>query len=172
MSRISRYRGTLENKPCVYILRDPRDGSVFYIGSTSKPRSRFNQHCSAAHLSGRHESPVTQRLIDLNQSGLRPIMEQIEFCDPDDLALYEESLGFFLKGNGASLINLNFGFTPVALGRKYSKAFCEMRRKIQKQRMKNKRVRIAALTNLKRPSLESRKKISQTMKIIWSERNR
>lgn len=66
----------------VYGLRDPRDGSVFYVGATGGSlRGRLSRHRSTARFYG----PVTalwRRVMGVVDSGRRPEIFPIEFV-PD-----------------------------------------------------------------------------------------
>lgn len=62
----------------IYLLRDPRDERVRYVGKTNNPKKRKVTHFSQSMLA--HGAAKTRWVLELRSLGLRPIFEIIETC--------------------------------------------------------------------------------------------
>lgn len=68
----------------IYALRDPRDGSVRYVGQTLAPLwSRLSDHIQAAKRGKPKHSPKAAWIRDLRALGLKPAIVLLEECDGD-----------------------------------------------------------------------------------------
>lgn len=104
--------------PCgyLYILRDPRDGAVRYVGMTMCYQTRRAQHCSPdARIQGGEAYREWRQA--LRSDGLEPIMECVEavmIYEPSEyrtvrqrMIREEGRLARRLEREGAQLVNSN-----------------------------------------------------------------
>src|ERR1700733_2427098 len=106
----SRREGKMETS--IYVLRDPRNGGVKYVGKTINVLLR-----KKAHNSGRGKWRVGGWIGCLKKLGLRPVMEVIEVINGDGWALRERYWINHYQGQGCDLCNLSNGREGV-VGRK------------------------------------------------------
>jgi hypothetical protein len=91
----------------IYILRDPRDGEVRYVGKTvHKLSDRLRGHVCDAK---RQKSRVSNWIKVLSRVGLRPIVEQIEEAAGDWAVRESYWIAFYRKLVGDKLTNLTDG---------------------------------------------------------------
>lgn len=67
-------------KVCIYVLKDPQDGSVRYVGKSNETRvsKRLNEHCQAKRLKvNRYKENWIKSLLLVD---LKPVLEIIETC--------------------------------------------------------------------------------------------
>lgn len=105
-----RLRGHLPHKPAViYLLIDPRDDSVRYVGVTTKNlKQRYNEHASAARRGERSYAYAWFRQVLAD--GLRPEIKPIEDIAPGgDWISAERRWIKFYRDAGARLANLTDG---------------------------------------------------------------
>ncbi len=69
-----------------YLRRDAIDGSVFYVGRTTDPARRFNQH-----RNDHTASPKRDVLLSLKESGSVPILDVVFETEDADEAIREEN---------------------------------------------------------------------------------
>ena len=67
----------------VYGLRDPRDGSIRYVGRTRYPKQRLNSHCGASEYFIKRRSAKSKWVRRLRRRGLKPEMVILERCVKD-----------------------------------------------------------------------------------------
>lgn len=67
------------NKICIHTLKDPRDGSIRYVGKTNKPRKRFIGHLADARVK-RYNNHNCKWISSLLKENLEPIMEMHQRC--------------------------------------------------------------------------------------------
>lgn len=70
----------------VYVLIDPTDHLVYYVGQTRNPRVRFVQHLTTRH----HKGTKAEWLRRLEQQGQRPQMQILELVKGEEAALAKE----------------------------------------------------------------------------------
>lgn len=76
----------------IYVLEDPRNGQVRYVGRTKAPRERYYAHC----ISG--STGMTAWAQELRAHGLRPSLHVIEAVERQDLLAREYYwIRFFAK---------------------------------------------------------------------------
>jgi hypothetical protein len=90
-----------------YQLVDPRDNLPFYVGQTISPDERRK-----TYLNGRphyHSTALTQRLRELEQAGLQPIMQEIDRleCTQEEADEREAYWIKHLSSQGIVLLNRN-----------------------------------------------------------------
>jgi hypothetical protein len=69
----------------IYVLKDPTDMSVRYVGCTSADlRQRLSVHISPAALDQRIQNPRVAWLRSLLRKGLKPIIEAVETVPPNE----------------------------------------------------------------------------------------
>lgn len=96
---------TCSDKPhWVYVLRDPRDNRVKYIGCSTKPAKRFKDHLSFARMMHFSDCKTFVWLNELMHAGLKPVLQIVSDAMPLDVAYQFESdlITAFLK-NGIEL---------------------------------------------------------------------
>lgn len=89
----------------IYVLIDPRDGLVKYVGKASHPRARLADHISNAH---RHRHRCARWIQHLKADGLVPRMVVIE-SNPRDWRAAEKQWIAFWRNLGRPLTNLAEG---------------------------------------------------------------
>lgn len=67
-------------KGYIYVLKDPRDQSIRYVGQTINYEKRLEEHVRDYRRAYRGGKP--EWMLELRQAGLRPVMEVIEECEP------------------------------------------------------------------------------------------
>lgn len=96
----------------IYILRDPRDGSVRYVGKTKRSlKQRLKGHINDARLCHRYRS-VSYRdrwIAKLLRNGLAPTIESIEIVHGRDWAAAEMRWIAHFRSLGAKLTNSTDG---------------------------------------------------------------
>jgi hypothetical protein len=65
----------------IYILIDPRDLCVRYVGKTNNPKERMRAHISP-HVYMRHNNLKCIWTKELKGMGLKPIMQILTTCKP------------------------------------------------------------------------------------------
>jgi predicted GIY-YIG superfamily endonuclease len=70
----------------IYVLRDPRNNTVRYVGKTKHPKQRANGHKYAGFPSWR--GGLWQR--EMKKDGVKPILQVIEECSEADGAAREK----------------------------------------------------------------------------------
>lgn len=75
----------------LYVLIDPRNLSVFYVGQTINPDSRYTQH-----LSDRNNQKKFEIIRALRELGLLPVMEVIDVLPANQINAAERSWIFYL----------------------------------------------------------------------------
>lgn len=115
----------------IYILRDPRDNEVRYVGKTVRGLgARLRAHICRTNLTPKRHS--SRWIAGLVQGGLLPLIEQIETVPAD--ADWQERERFWIaeyRQQGARLTNLADGGEGVAGVR-----FTEERKRQQSERFK------------------------------------
>lgn len=98
----------------VYLLRDPRDNAIRYVGKTTRPlEKRLSAHICRTNLTPkRHSSRWISGLVSI---GLKPIIEAIETLE--DGSDWQERERFWIshyRDQGAKLTNITDGGEGVA----------------------------------------------------------
>lgn len=92
----------------IYILKDPRDGAVRYVGKTTRPLYvRFWQHTGRASLR-RTDTWCARWIRSLLDVGLAPVMEFVEDAAADWAAREAYWIAYY-RAAGADLTNLTNG---------------------------------------------------------------
>lgn len=71
----------------IYVLRDPRDRSIKYVGQTRYPATRLSQHVSgaiASHSISKNKKNIW--ILELLELGKRPIIEFVTTSESADEA--------------------------------------------------------------------------------------
>lgn len=90
----------------IYVLRDPRDSSIRYVGKTINPDKRLKGHIWESSKTNTHKANWIKSLLSI---GLKPTIKVIEECSDNEweekekyyIALYKEQYGKLLT-NGTS----------------------------------------------------------------------
>lgn len=99
----------------IYILKDPRDNQVRYVGKTNNPNTRLSNHISNAKKI-KHNRHVCNWIKELLALELKPIFEVIESCDNTDWVLREPYWILHYKSKGCKLTNHSTGGESGAAG--------------------------------------------------------
>ncbi len=75
-------------KNFIYILRDPGNNEVVYVGKTKDPKKRHKDHCRKCR--GKFRSLLDKWKNDIIDDGKIPIMEIIKECHLDDVDYWEK----------------------------------------------------------------------------------
>lgn len=93
----------------IYVLRDPRDGAVRYVGRTKNPKKRLEHHLYKKS-DGSFVHARREWIQEVRSAGLRPVMEIVETLRaPVDDALISERERrwiFHFNQQGAALTNV------------------------------------------------------------------
>jgi predicted GIY-YIG superfamily endonuclease len=71
-------------KYCIYVLINPINGVVFYVGKTNNPKARLSGHCSGSDNKKKAEF--------IKSIGVKPKMKVIKWFRSETRALMAESL--------------------------------------------------------------------------------
>lgn len=94
---------------CIYALRDPRDGSVRYIGKAEDPAKRFRQHLQAGQLM-RYQSRKNSWLKSLLTQGFEPELDILDRVPADRANAAEcQWIDFYRDFEGDRLTNGTLG---------------------------------------------------------------
>jgi len=100
-SRKARARSSRAFGPCVYVLRDPRDNSIRYVGLSTNPAVRF-----ARHLERVTDQHCGRWIASVLASGHIPVMEIVARLDTLERAqVMEMELIAKLRSAGMQLCN-------------------------------------------------------------------
>lgn len=191
-------------KTYIYILVDPENQQVRYVGKTKSPSRRYNQHTSECSKIRNHKN---NWLLSLKNKGLKPEMVLIDECENNDWIFLEKWYIQLFKMWSFKLTNLTeggegvYGYKPsretiekiarktrgvkrsdefrakisaAVRGRKYSDDVKKKASIIAKKRGISPENRLKMNEAKKKSSWkhseESRKRISEKMKIIANER--
>lgn len=87
----------------IYVLIDPRDLEIRYVGKTNNPKERMRAHISP-HVYMRHNNRKCIWTEELKSLGLRPIMQVLLQCSEEDSVLWEYKFYTLFK-TGCDLLN-------------------------------------------------------------------
>lgn len=93
-------------KTFIYILIDPRDNQVKYVGKTNNVKRRYSQHISLASKNKTYKTNWLSSLIIMN---LKPEMVVIDECEDDSWIELEQWYIELFKSWGFKLTNLTKG---------------------------------------------------------------
>lgn len=154
----------------IYLLRDPRDGRVRYVGATSnRLAKRLQLHVI---LSAKTTTRCAAWIRELTAARMAPSIEEILVAD--DWQTAERAAIAGLRAAGADLLNMADGGMGVS-GCRPSDATREKRSATLKARYANDPAQMAARQELMRNagrSQASRKAASARMTAIWSNPER
>jgi len=94
-------------KTFIYILIDPRDNQVRYVGKTKSKNRRYYQHMNEASKGTRTHK--NNWLLSLKNKGLKPEMVIIDECEDDSWIFLEKWYLEVFKAWGYNLTNLTQG---------------------------------------------------------------
>lgn len=108
----------------IYLLIDPRNNAVRYVGITERPTLRLKQHIARRFIDNCHKNVWINSLI---LEGVTPKMELISGKLSQQEAMFGEIILIKnLRKNGVDLTNTTFGGDLVMKGRKHSVATKEL----------------------------------------------
>ena len=90
----------------IYVLKDPRDGLIRYVGKTNNPRRRLDRHIAENGNALRHPW-----LKELRELGIEPIFEIVETVVGDQWQDREKHWIMHYRDAGCDLLNANAGGT-------------------------------------------------------------
>lgn len=108
-------------KTYIYILIDPENQQVRYIGKTKNISRRYSQHISECSKIRSHKN---NWILSLKNKGLKPEMVVIDECDNNDWTFLEQWYIQLFKTWNCNLTNLTLGGEGVC-GHKPSKESIE-----------------------------------------------
>lgn len=86
---------------CIYVLVDPRDGTVRYVGRTNRPQARYQVHCA------RGSGKVRAWVNELREQDCLPVMQIVEIVRREDEGVREYAwIRFF--STRAALLNTGY----------------------------------------------------------------
>lgn len=97
----------------VYVLVDPRDHEVRYVGTTNRPRRRLNDHRTHPSSQG-----VLGWVQDLREEDLKPLMEVLQRIPADDRREREQLWIARFYRWGADLLNADAETTTKVVARR------------------------------------------------------
>ncbi len=86
----------------IYILIDPRNNQVRYVGKSNNPRERFKNHLNKSHNPKSYKTNWINKLRELN---LKPIMQIIDTVPIEDWIFWEMYWISQFKTWGFNLVN-------------------------------------------------------------------
>ena len=89
----------------IYILVDPRDSALRYVGRTYFPKLRLEGHIADARQEQTANSRKKEWINDLVSQGINPLLVVIEEADQSISPLREAYWVNLLIENGADLLN-------------------------------------------------------------------
>lgn len=95
----------------VYVLCDPRDGSIRYVGQTKDMRVRYTRH-----IANKSASPVSDWIRDLIHEGKRPEMMRIARVRDKLASRYEERMIRAFLREGEPLLNVQHAPGRASIG--------------------------------------------------------
>lgn len=151
----------------IYLLRDPRDGEVRYIGRTLDPRARLVAHISSARNGCRYHS--ARWIAQLLRGGFEPSMELLlELPEDESWQEHERRLIAEYRARGARLTNITEGGDGVLFLDE-----ADLLRRVERQRaaydrpgMREQASRVARDIN-SRPAVKAAK--SAGSKAMWED---
>lgn len=90
---------------CVYLLADPRDGAVKYVGASTNPEQRYAQH-----KSDRCHEKMRAWFTELEEIGMKPEMSIVACADIESLDAIEE-MWMKMMDKRYNLLNRNMNIT-------------------------------------------------------------
>lgn len=72
----------------IYVLIDPRNLEIRYVGKTNNPKERMRAHISP-HIYMRHNNKKCIWIEELRSIGLRPTMQVMTSCPSEKSHIYE-----------------------------------------------------------------------------------
>jgi len=85
----------------IYVLVNPLDNSVFYVGASKYPESRYSCHCAGMSW---HYSTKRYRIIkELKKIGLKPELQILEECEIENARSREQYWINHYRGIGKAL---------------------------------------------------------------------
>lgn len=101
----------------IYILIDPRNQQIRYVGKTNNPDERFKNHMNRGHNKLSHKRNWIESLKKL---GLKPIMQIIDIVLIDEWIFWEKYWISQFKSWGFNLVNHTEGGDGCTFGNKTS----------------------------------------------------
>lgn len=98
----------------IYALREPSDGSIFYVGKAKNPATRYRCHFKSARLDTNRF--LCERVRRMKESGGRPILTILEVCDEQSWRIREREWIAFFRSIGVSLDNIAAGGDGSTVG--------------------------------------------------------
>lgn len=90
----------------IYVLIDPRDGKVRYVGKANNVTQRYQAHLNRAR---KHQTHKKNWVMQLKKEGLKPIMEVIDIVSIDEWQYWEIYWISQMKQWGFDLVNYTNG---------------------------------------------------------------
>jgi len=101
----------------IYVLIDPRDGKVRYVGKANDVSQRYRAHLNRAR---KHQIHKKNWIDQLKKEGLKPIIEVIDIVPIEDWVFWETYWISQMKAWGFELINYTNGGDGCTFGNQTS----------------------------------------------------
>jgi len=98
----------------IYVLIDPRNNNIFYVGATTSPlKTRLTQHYSVgrSYKCGEIINRRRDLLDEIRESGFSPTIQMIAETTIDRADEYESKFYYLYKQLGYDMIQSEKGFT-------------------------------------------------------------
>ena len=148
----------------IYVLVDPRDGDIRYVGASTDPHKRYRQHVKDLRRSD-YRTAWIKKLLRL---GLQPILRMIQEVPSDVCDEAERYWIKTLRDLGCRITNGTAGGTGLVAPSAEVRARMSTAQKALYASSAEFRERHAAKNRGRFPSKETRKKLSDTLKLIWN----
>lgn len=139
-------------KSFIYILIDPRNQQVRYVGKSDNGEERYPKSWKLSKKEGRHKRYWVESLLKL---GLEPLLEVIDEVNIFEWEFWERHYISLYKSWGFDLTNLTIGGDGISKGHKMPPRSSEHMERIKASKIKNGTWR-------KSHSLETKKKITNS----------
>lgn len=166
----------------LYVLIDPRDESVFYVGISVNPRNRMRNHLRVNNRAYKVNPGKARKIRQIKKAGLLPRMEIVDVLPESRIAQAEQDWIFFLS-RSFELVNLSLGGgvhssetrKRMSESQRRRMSNPELRAKLSKhnsgkEKSAETRAKISASGKGLRRSEETRRRISESKKEDWKRR--
>lgn len=140
----------------IYVLRDPRDGAVRYVGQTVSPKNRLSSHIAEARKGSSYR--CHRWIMELQRGLLKPLMEVIDHVPLREADAAEMRWIKVYRDSGSDLTNHTAGGRGFR-GHKPSREAVEKRAAAIRGKPRSAEARAAVKAALNRP--ETKEKLSK-----------
>lgn len=103
----------------IYIIKDPEDDYVFYVGQTTKTiLGRFDDHMSKMNSNCRHKKPMLNYIKWMMNKGRKPLVEMVDQCSMELRFEREQEWIRYYVDKGYNLFNIKIRKEKFAVVKK------------------------------------------------------